>query len=374
MIFTRIIEKSYKNILKPIYFKFDPEFIHDRILTLGAIFGRFRITRNLTRIVFSYKSSLLTQNVCGLKFVNPVGLSAGFDKDANLINIISDVGFGFSEIGSVTYSSYEGNPKPRLYRLKKDKGLVVYYGLKNEGVVAISNKIKKKYIRRVDFVLGVSIARTNSKKTAGLKEGIIDYVNCLNYLVQNKIGDYYTINISCPNTFYGEPYTTPESLEKLLYEIKKIKTNKPIFLKMPINMPWVQFDQLLKVIIKYNINGVIIGNLNKDRNSEYITEAFPDSLKGGVSGKPTEKLSNELIFKTYQKYSKRLVIIGVGGIFNAEDAYEKIKFGASILQLITGMIFNGPQLIGQINRELAELIKRDGFKNIQEAIGTAHVS
>jgi dihydroorotate dehydrogenase len=372
MLFTKLIEKSYKHFLKPVYFKFDPEFVHDRILSLGELLGKFSITRKLTKIVFSYNNTILSQKVSGIKFANPIGLSAGFDKDARLINIIPDVGFAFTEVGSVTYHAYDGNPKPRLYRLKKDKGLVVYYGLKNEGVQVIAENIKRKYLKRRDFVLGVSIARTNSKDAAELEKGVQDYANSLKYLVNNNIGEYYTINISCPNTFHGEPFTTPDKLERLLKELKTIKTNKPIFIKMPINLPWKEFDELLKLIVRYNFNGVIIGNLNKDKNSEYITETMPENVKGGVSGKPTQKLSNDLISKTYQKYSRRLDIIGVGGIFDADDAYEKIKLGASLVQIITGMVFNGPQLIGDINKKLAGLLENDGYKNIKEAVGSAN--
>lgn len=370
MLLTNFIGVSYRNFLKPFFFKRDPEDVHDRMLVLGQKLGSNKMLSKLTRGVFHYKNEMLSQTILGLNFSNPVGLSAGFDKDAKLINTLPHVGFGYAEIGSVTLKSYEGNPKPRLSRLPKDKALVVYYGLKNDGVNVIAKRIEDSYKERDDFLLGISVARTNSKEASSLEAGIKDYKECLQYLVENNIGDYYTINISCPNTFYGEPYTTPEKLDRLLREISEVNTQKPVFLKMPINLRWEEFDELLKIIVRRKFKGVVIGNLNKDRESEYITEEYPKSMKGGVSGFPTRELSNNLIKRTYLKYKDELVIIGVGGIDSAEAAYQKITLGASAVQLITGMIFQGPQLIGEINKGLVELLKTDGFKNISEAIGT----
>jgi len=370
MFLTSFIGFNYRNFLKPIFFKRDPEDVHDRMLIVGQKIGNSKLLSSITAKVFRYENDKLSQNIAGIKFANPVGLSAGFDKDAKIIKTLPQVGFGFAEIGSVTLNPYEGNTKPRLYRLPKDQALVVYYGLKNDGVEAITERIKRTYHRDQDFVLGVSVARTNSKAASSLEAGIKDYKACLEYIVNHEVGDYYTINISCPNTFYGEPYTTPEKLNSLLSELSKVKTKKPVFIKMPINLLWRDFDKLLEVIVRYKLPGVIIGNLNKDKESKYITQAYPDSIKGGVSGKPTRELSNELIRKTYLKYKDKLLIVGVGGINSAETAYEKITLGASLLQLITGMIYQGPQLIGEINKGLVELIEKDGYKNISEAVGS----
>ena len=220
-----------------------------------------------------------------------------------------------------------------------------------------------------NYPISISIGKTNSTKTASQKAGIEDYYDCLKEFANAGIGDFYTINISCPNTFGGEPFTTPESLDPLLKKLQMVKTNKPIFLKMPINLEWKEFKQLLEIALKYKVNGVIIGNLNKDRQDPAIKDIIPEHVQGGISGKVTWALSNKLIYQTYKAYGKKLIIIGVGGIFSAEDAYKKIKRGASLVQLITGMIYEGPQLIGEINQGLVELIKRDGYKNISEAVG-----
>lgn len=368
MIKYKLIGSAYRHVLKPIFFKFDPEFVHDEMTNRGKLLGSNKLTKKLTRMAFNYKNPILEQTIDGVNYINPIGLSAGFDKNAKLTNILEDVGFGFMEIGSVTYNPYAGNPKPRLYRLKKSKGLVVYYGLMNDGVKKIAERIKK--AKPGNMNLGISVAKTNAEYTSTEGGGIQDYFDCLKYLVQENIGAYYTINISCPNTFGGEPFTTEEKLDKLLNKLSEIRTDKPVYIKMPINLTIEEFDKLLKVAIKYKINGVVIGNLTKVKDPDLIKDSIPDNVKGGISGKPTEKLCNELISYTFKNYGKKLTIIGVGGIFSAEDAYEKIKRGASLLQLITGMIFQGPQLIGEINKGLVELAKKDGYSMISEAVGS----
>ncbi len=276
------------------------------------------------------------------------------------------------QVGSVTSDEYEGNPTPRLYRLKKSNGLVVYYGLKNEGKEKVLKRLKNKNIPK-NFPISISIAKTNSDKTKDEKDGIEDYYETYKYFNDKEFGSFYTINISCPNTFGGEPFTTPFKLERLLKRLREVKSEKPLYIKMPLEMPWEDFDGLLKVAIKYEVDGVIIANLVKDRESnKEILDDIPENIKGGISGRPTKELSNEKISKTYEKYGDKLKIIGVGGVFNAEDAYEKIKLGSSLVQLITGMIYEGPQMVGEINRGLVKLMRKDGFNNISEAVGSAH--
>ena len=369
---TLFFERSYKNILKPILFRFDPELVHNHFIKIGSKLGEHRLTRLLTQLAFDFESPILEQIVAGMKFRNPIGLSAGFDKDANLVEIIPKVGFGYMEVGTVTLEPYRGNPTPRLMRLPNSKALVVNFGLKNIGVRRIIQKLSRK-LRR-DFKFAISVGKTNSPDTNSLQSGIRDYFGCLNELVSANVGDFYVINISCPNTFGGEPFTTKIRLEKLLAKLVKVKTEKPIFIKMPINLVWKDFDLLLKIIIKYRLAGVIIGNLNKDRSRPEIKDFIPENQKGGISGLPTQKLSDELIGKTYQKYCKKLAIIGVGGVFSPADAYRKIRLGASLVSLITGVIYEGPQLIGKINSELVEMLQKDGFGSISEAIGAEHRS
>lgn len=362
-----LLRKSYRNLLRPYLFQLDPENAHDLFTNFGEFLGKSYLTKTITKSIFYYQNKALSQKVAGISFHNPVGLSAGFDKDASLQAILPDVGFGYMQIGSVTLKPYLGNLEPRLYRLIKSKGLVVNYGLKNIGVNKIIAKLKN--YDQPSFPLGISVAKTNCRETVGTKEGISDYYKCLKLLDNNGIGNFYTLNISCPNTFGGEPFTTPDKLKKLLKKISTLNIQKPIFVKMPINLNWQEFKKLLNVIVKYQLAGVVISNLTKTRDPKLIKDDIPKGVIGGISGKPTEKQGNVLISKTYKNYKDKLIIIGVGGIFSAEDAYEKIKSGATLVQLITGMVFEGPQLIGEINQELVELLQNDGYKNINEAVG-----
>lgn len=371
MKYTRLIKTAYQKLLKPILFLFDPEFIHDSFSMTGKLLGKSKVIKRIVRRIFRYDSKLLEQEYFDIKFNNPVGLSAGFDKEVSLVDILPDIGFAHMELGSITWESYKGNKEKRLKRLPKQKSIIVNYGLKNKGAQKTLELIKKSKIDK-DFVLGISIAKTNSPKTVDENVGIDDYFKTFELFNKEDIGKYYTINISCPNAFGGEPYTTPNKLEKLLKKLRTIKTDKPVFIKMPINLSWKDFDNLLKVIIKYNIEGVVIGNLNKHRTKEL--EKLAGKQKGSFSGKLTEDLCNELISKTYKKYGNKLFIVGVGGIFSAEDAIKKIRLGASLVQLITGMIFEGPQLIGAINKGIEKYLIDNKYNNISEIIGTFHKS
>jgi len=378
---NKIISFLYKTLAKPVFFQIDPETVHNLILIFGKFLGSNPITRFLTKLLFYYSDKKLSQTILGIHFPNPIGLAAGFDKDAELTKILPEVGFGFIEVGSITGLPCEGNPRPRLWRLKKSKGLVVYYGLKNEGCEKIAKKLKtakallwpshQSFAQAKHLIpVGTSIAKTNCKETSSCQTGIDDYVKA--YKEFTEIGGYFTINISCPNTFGGEPFTNPEHLDKLLTEIDKIKTQKPIFLKISPDLFNDQINKIIEVVEKHKIKGFICTNITKNRNNAKILEKNLPK-EGGVSGRPLKDLSDKLISYVYAKTKGKYVIIGCGGIFTAEDAYKKIRLGASLLQLITGMIFKGPQVISEINQGLAKLLKKDGFKNISEAVGKNHV-
>jgi dihydroorotate dehydrogenase len=362
-----IIHVVYGKILKPIFFRMDPEVVHDRMTNTGKLLGKFWLTRFITKIFFDYQNKSLEQEILKIKFKNPVGLSAGFDKDAELTDILPSVGFGFEEIGSITGHASDGNPKPRLWRLKKSKSLVVYYGLKNKGAEKISDKLEDK---KFNFALGTSVAMTNCQDNTDEETAIKDYVKAFSSFV--FIGDYITVNISCPNAIGGQPFTNPSALDKLLSAIDKVDCAKPIFLKLSPDLTHTEIDELLKIIKSHRVHGLIISNLTKPRDNVNIKDDVPE--KGGISGKVVEGLSNDLLKYVYSKVGRDLVLVGVGGIFTAEDAYRKIRLGASLVQLITGMIFEGPQTISEINRGLVELLKKDGFKNVSEAIGVDNKS
>ncbi len=362
-----VIGFLYKNALKPILFSFDPENVHDAFVRIGKVLGAFSITKVLTALMFQYRNPVLEQKVLGIKFKNPIGLAAGFDKNAELPGILPSVGFGFAEFGSVTGNPCAGNPKPRLWRLKESQGIVVHYGLKNDGCEKIAQKLKKK---KIGFSYGISIAKTNCKATASRDAGIEDYVKA--YKKLKEFGDYITINISCPNAYGGLPFTNKSDLSALLKSINQSKKIKPIFLKMAPDLTSQELDEIIEVAEKYNVDGFVCTNLTKDRNNKAMMKnIFEKELpkNGGISGKPVEGLSTSQIANIYKRTKGKFIIIGCGGVFTAEDAYKKIRAGASLIQLITGMLFGGPQTVSEINQGLTELLKRDGFKNISEAIG-----
>lgn len=358
-----ILEKKYKFILKPIFFRFDPEKVHNFVSSIGKFLGRHHFLEKITGLLFDYKNPILEQKILGINFPNPVGLSAGFDKNAELMEILPSVGFGFIEVGSITGEKCLGNPKPRLWRLPKSRSLAVYYGLLNDGCEIISERMKNK---KFSVPIGISIAKTNCLETVDIEKAIEDYFKA--YKAFRNIGNYYTINISCPNAFGGQPFTDSAKLDRLLEKIMSIPKMKPVFLKLSPDLSKKEIDEIIQVAEKWKIDGFISSNLTKNRDNKKILEGTVPE-KGGLSGKVVEDLANDLIQYIYKKTAGKFVIIGVGGIFNAHDAYKKIKAGASLVQLITGMIFKGPQIVSEINLGLTKFLHADGYKNISEAIG-----
>lgn len=367
------IRVAYKYVLKPIFFLMDPEVIHDRMIRAGRILGATFVGRWLVKMMFFSASSMLQQKIGGLRFDSPVGLAAGFDKNVELTAVLPFMGFGFAEYGSITGEPCEGNPKPRLWRLPRSRGLVVYYGLKNRGSVALAKQMSHDFPRMrkwklgKHFVNGISVAKTNCEDTVECEKGVMDYAKA--YENVRDYADYITINISCPNAFGGQPFTDKVSLEKLLHQLDKLHVpGKPVFIKMSPDLTLKEVDDILEVSAKHKVDGFICSNLTKKReNHKIVDKVVPE--KGGISGKVVQHLANDLIAHIYKKVGKEKIIVGVGGIFTAEDAYEKIKHGASLVQLITGMIFVGPSVISEINLGLAKLLKRDGYKHISEAVG-----
>ena len=353
----------YKQLARRIFFLMDPEKIHNSMIAFGRFLGSNPITRALTGLFFSYSNKCLNQNILGIDFKNPVGLAAGFDKDAQIVGVMKSTGFGFTEIGSVTGEACQGNPGKRLWRLIKSQGLLINYGLNNRGAEEISKRLSN---QKFLLPVGTNIAKTNCKETVEVKAGIADYVKA--YKLLANIGHYSVINISCPNAFGGEPFTDPERLESLLVEIKKVPSKKPIFVKIAPDLKEAVVDSIIEISLKHGVKGFVCTNLTKNRNNQKILDKNLPKI-GSISGKPIEELSEKMISYVYKKTKGKAVIIGVGGIFSAKDAYRKIRLGASLVQMITGMIFEGPQVISEINQGLVKLLKKDGFKNISEAVG-----
>lgn len=353
---NKVNSSIYRSVLKPILFKFDPEKIHNLFIKIGKIIGSNFLSRGLISLAFEYKSPMLEQEISGIRFRNPVGLSAGFDKNADLSKIIKNIGFGFAELGSITARQCEGNKGIRLKRLPERNSIWVNMGLNNKGADAISNKLKN---RKFKIPIGISIAKTNCKETTDTEKGINDYIETVKIFENKNIGDFFVLNISCPNSYGGQPFHKPKLYEKLLGEIVKIKVKRPIFIKLSPDISNKNIDKIINISDKYNIKGFICSNLTKKHSFG----------KGGLSGKVVEEKANNMIKYIYKKTRDKFILIGVGGIFSAGDAYKKIKLGASLVELITGMIYQGPGLISEINREIVKLLNQDNYSNIKEAIG-----
>lgn len=366
-----MIKFIYKKIVKPILFKFPADDVHTFFLKRGRFLGGFAFTKWVAKKILSFKNDNLNQEVAGLSFSNPIGLAAGFDYDADLIDILPSVGFGFHTIGTVTNLPYAGNTRPMLGRLPKSKSLLVNKGFKSMGMESVLNKINK---REKIIPLGISIGSTN-KAYNNMEEMAGDIILSFERAIKEDYFNYFELNISCPNLVNSESlnnkFDTPTGLNFLLFKLDKLSINKPLFIKMYLEKSADDTLALAEVASKYLfVTGLIFSNLVKDRtNSAFDKEEISNAGKGNFSGKPTEKITNNLISVIYKKYKDRFILIGCGGVFTGADAYEKIKRGATLVQMITGMIYEGPSQIGLINKELSELLQKDGYKNINEAVG-----
>lgn len=350
---SQLLSTSYQNLLKPLLFKFEAETIHNSFTKLGKVLGSTTLTQILTQLMLAYKNPNLSKKLDGITFPNPIGLSAGFDYNGELTDILPYVGFGWHTIGTVTFQAYNGNQPPRLGRLPNSKALLVNKGLKNWGAVQIIEHLEKKQFK---IPTGISVASSNAHFDS-VQDQLSDIAHCFDLFEQSKLKhDYYELNISCPNTFGGEPFVVPDRLDLLLNLTDKLKLSRPMYVKMPIDQSNIETQAMLEKLDTHNVQGLIFGNLTKDHTNPDVTTEDKEiwqNQKGNLSGKPTFNRSNSLLQFTKELYKNRFTLVGTGGVFSAEDAELKMNLGADLVQLITGMVFKGPQLIGQINHYLA---------------------
>lgn len=365
----------YKYIVKPLLFWLSPDRTHKLVVLSGRIAQSLPFVRWVVRKWWRFDDEALRQTIDGVQFANPVGLSAGFDKNVQLLPLMEDVGFGFASGGSVTLEPRRGNPRPWFHRLPKTKSVVVFAGMPNQGLPKIRGYIERnrRRVKNTPGIISVAvIANKTTKDTmAGrpTEEAIInDVKKATEYIIEHKLANVVEINISCPNAG-KEPFIEPAPLDVLLTTLDAVERDVPFWVKMPYLYDMEQFDALLKVIARHDIQGVTVANLVKDRSKINVKDPLTDDIRGGLSGAPTREHSLELIRHAYKNYGDTLTIIGVGGIFSAQDAYEKIRAGASLVGLITGLFFEGPRLVGAINKEFVELLRQDGFSHISEAVG-----
>lgn len=336
----------YKSIIRPILFKFDPEEIHYFTFSALRFLNKIPGFPALFRSLYEVRDARLETEVFGLKFKNPVGLAAGFDKDAKLYKELSNLGFGFIEIGTLTPKGQEGNPKKRLFRLKEDAGIINRMGFNNGGVLQAVERLKKNN----GVLIGGNIGKN---KLTSNEEATSDYEICFDALYDHV--DYFVVNVSSPNTPNLRALQDKEPLTQLLQTLQNKNLakpkQKPILLKIAPDLTDEQLLDIIDIVNETKIAGVIATNTTISREG---LQSNNKSETGGLSGKPLTKRSTEVIRFLSEKSNKSFPIIGVGGIHSAEDAIEKLQAGASLIQLYTGFIYEGPKLIKQINRKILE--------------------
>ena len=336
----------YKLLFRPLFFLFDPEKVHYFTFSLIKFLSKIPGFDSIFKFLYEVKDKKLEVEVFGLKFKNPVGLAAGFDKDAKLYKELSNFGFGFIEIGTLTPKPQDGNPKKRLFRLQEDSGIINRMGFNNGGVLEAVKRLKKNN----GILIGGNIGKN---KLTPNEDAVKDYEICFEALY-NYV-DYFVVNVSSPNTPNLRELQEKEPLTKLLQtlqnqNLKKVKA-KPILLKIAPDLTNEQLLDIIDIVKQTKIAGVIATNTTISRDG---LQSINRIEMGGLSGKPLAKRATEVIRFLSEKSNKAFPIIGVGGIHSADDAIEKLEAGASLIQLYTGFIYEGPALIKAINKKILE--------------------
>ncbi len=338
----------YKLIIRPILFLISPEQVHHIVTTLLKIACYIPFLPRLIRYFYYVNDSRLETEIAGIKFPNPVGLAAGFDKNATMYKALSMFGFGHIEIGTVTPLAQPGNPKPRSFRLKKDKALINRMGFNNNGLAAAIHQLEGNN----KLIIGGNIG----KNTATPNEiAVNDYVRCFTGLYD--FAEYFVVNVSCPNISNLSKLQDQDSLELILTEIIKIRSKaevyKPVFLKISPDLNLKQVDETLSIVEKTKIDGLVVSNTTVSRENLKTPESKVTKIgNGGLSGLPIRDRSTELIRYINKRTVGKLPIIGVGGIMSADDAIEKLEAGASLVQVYTGFIYEGPGIVKRINKAI----------------------
>nr|WP_236021362.1 quinone-dependent dihydroorotate dehydrogenase [Algoriphagus oliviformis] len=342
-------------MIKPLLFLKNPESAHHTTFDLIHLTFNLPVASSIVRSTFALDDPKLEREVFGLKFKNPVGLAAGLDKDAKLIDELAMLGFGFIEIGTLTPKPQEGNPLPRLFRLPQDKSLINRMGFNNGGVLAAVERLKK---RKSDVIVGGNIGKN---KVTPNENAVDDYLYCLEAL--HPYVDYFVVNVSSPNTPNLRDLQEKEPLKQLLSAVKSANDQKakpkPILLKIAPDLTDGQLDDIVEIVRETGIAGVIATNTTIDRSVLTTPKGEVEAIgAGGVSGKVLAKRSTEVIRYLHQKSGGEFPIVGVGGIFSPEDAIEKLEAGASLVQVYSGMIYEGPSLIKKIKKGLLAYFSR----------------
>jgi dihydroorotate dehydrogenase len=339
----------YKLIIRPIFFLFDPEKIHYFTFSLVKFLSKIPFVTSVFRGIYQVNDKKLERNLFGLTFKNPVGLAAGFDKNAVLYNELANFGFGFVEIGTVTPKGQVGNPKKRLFRLKDDKGIINRMGFNNEGLAIAIEQLKK---NKGKIIIGGNIGKNTDTAPENYTA---DYLECFKGL--HPYVDYFVLNVSCPNVGSHAKLDDVAYLKELITEVQKLNNKeakqKPILLKIAPDLNNQQLDEIIALVAATKIDGVIASNTSVNRaNLKASEERLKEIGNGGVSGQPVKERSTKVIKYLADNSNKAFPIIGVGGIHSEKDALDKINAGADLVQIYTGFIYEGPSLVKRINKAI----------------------
>jgi dihydroorotate dehydrogenase len=361
----------YSSIVRPILFRLPAESAHEFALhSLSVLLGN-KPARGIARRRF-HSEPFGKLGRFGLEFRNPVGLAAGFDKNGTAAQALAALGFGFIEVGSVTSEPQPGNPRPRLFRLPRDRALVNRAGFNNCGAAELAENIRR---ARPNCVLGVNVGKS---RRVAIDDAIPDYLESFEAVYD--VADYIAVNVSSPNTPSLRELQRPEMLTNLLARLQErnwelarqyaLSKPKPLLLKIAPDLTEAEIESIVEVAIGADIAGIIATNTTVSRDGLLTSSEYVEACgEGGLSGAPLRQRANEVIALIYRLTHGALPIIGVGGVFTAEDAWEKICAGAGLIQLYTGFIYEGPSVARRINEGLAQILKREGFSNLDKAVG-----
>ena len=345
---NKIVGVLYKNLIKPALFQLDAEFVHNMVTQIGEGLENRKWPLGF---LLPRGEKTIKKNILGLEFESLVGLAAGFDYNGHLAKVMRHVGFGFNTVGTVTAQKYAGNKPPRLARLPRSKSILVNKGFKSDGAEAVAKRLDGK--RLEGHLIGISVGSSNVPDVNTINKAIDDYLETFRIFKDKPYVKYFELNISCPNAVMSESFSNLKNFKELVQAVASCGITQPIFVKMPNEIDFDKSDTLVRSALENGIRGFIFSNLVKDRNNQAFDkkEIFRvKDVKGNFSGKPTAENSKRLIKHTRDVFGKNVVIVGCGGIFSADDARERLSAGADLIQLITGMIYEGPQLIGEINK------------------------
>lgn len=355
----------YNSLAKPLLFRLDAERAHTTTHTFAQTASRSSVLKALANGIYNYQSPKLKQQIWGIDFRNPIGLAAGFDKNGQIPEIMEALGFGFVEVGSITANPNTGNPKPRAFRLPQDRALINRMGLNNDGAKTIIKRLKNK---ELSIPLGINIAKTHDPSIMG-DAAIDDYVH--SFVEAKKIADYITVNISCPNTASGKTFEDPVALDELLSALKIRDDARvvPTTVKFSADLTRDQLMKLLEICENHRVHGYVACNTSSGREGLKTNEDRLEKVgKGGLSGRPIAQKSIRTIRWISEATKGQKPIIGVGGIDCFETAHHMLLAGADLLQIYTGLIYEGPGLIKLINQKLVEEIDRLDITSIHQLV------